>query len=114
MSYIFCISDEYSDWGCAFETINPTCSSGTILLTNAYTGKYNVCSEACCAPNATADCKELVSETEPNDWEMLQLLCDGKSSCAYEYNGREMDACEPGYMAEYMEIFYDCLLGNRG
>ena len=108
----FFFTDEYNAWGCAFETISLTCPTGTILVTIAQYGMYNAtCTDGCCTPDTVYDCSEHVNQNTPSDWTNLKALCDGKTSCAYEYNGWVIDACQAGYVADYMQIFFDCKSG---
>ena len=49
----------------------------------------------------------------PENWILLKYRCDNQTSCGYVYEGVVINDCEPGYVADYMEIFYNCIPGNH-
>ena len=54
------------------------------------------------------DCRVSVIDNNPSDWLSLKLTCDNHTSCSYEYLGSAIDECEEDYLADYMQIYYDC------
>ena len=100
----------FIEFGCIGQNLSLSCSSGSIHVVDAFYGKYeDICVLCCKAPNPLSDCIENVEETRPSDWAAIKLLCDGQSSCVYEYQGSTVDSCLMNYVADYMEISYDCL-----
>ena len=51
-----------------------------------------------------------VSNNSLVDWLQLTSACNGNQQCSHIYNGAVIDSCRENYIADYMEIFYDCLL----
>ena len=83
-------------------------ANGTLTITKAVYGKYaNPCSTDCCSPGKQ-DCTVLMSEQSPAEWAALLGKCSGKTSCSHEYTGEVINDCEPGYVADYMQISYTC------
>ena len=107
MYLTFTIPDPQNDYGCVSDVIRLSCVAGVIYVTNAKYGMYSTPCTGCCPPNAT-DCTELVSENRPEDWVSLKYQCDNKTSCEFQYRGSVIDQCQEGYIADYMDIDYDC------
>lgn len=38
----------------------------------------------------------------------LQEACDGQTSCSYMYEGQQVDECELGATADYLNVIYHC------
>ena len=97
--------------GCRGDGISLTCPAdrtSNITVSKATYGLYNMsCSDACCAPNPSFDCGEDVQTVNPDFFEYLQFICNGQSSCNFEFNGYVMDTCS-GADADYLQVFFDC------
>ena len=109
------LTDRFTALGCLDDIITLSCpDTRTLWVTNAFYGRYNyTCSATCCPPSPWRDCAVQVEQCEPNDWVALKYTCDNKTSCDWQYTGRVLDECEAGYVADYMQIFFDCLPGIR-
>ena len=96
--------------GCFSDTLSLSCPTNqTITTTYAIYGKYaDTCSD-CCVPNPADDCTENVEAIRPGDWLGIQYYCDGENSCEYQYQGSLMHQCAQEYLADYLQIFYNCL-----
>ena len=83
-------------------------------MTRAYYGQYSdPCdSSECCMPDQVDDCRVSILEDQPADWAGLKLICDNRTSCSYKYEGLTIDECEENYLADYMQIYYNCGIGN--
>ena len=105
------MEDDLNGTGCFMDVITMNCVlNSTLSITNAIYGKYaNLCN-GCCLPSQD-DCSVEMSEQSPTDWAALLAKCDGKTSCSHEYTGEVINDCEPGYVADYMQISYTCSLG---
>ena len=44
------------------------------------------------------------------DWTRLINACNGQGNCSYEYEGAVINECREDYIADYMEIIYECLI----
>ena len=51
-----------------------------------------------------------VSANSPLEWAQLTNSCNNKQECTHIYTGAVIDSCLNNYIADYMEIHYDCLL----
>ena len=109
-------ADEQTNFGCFSQLITLWCTDGGLInVTDAYYGVYSEpCNSGeCCVPDPVDDCRVSVRENRPSDWVALKVSCDNRTSCSYEYKGSEIDECEDGYLADYMQIYYDCGTGNK-
>ena len=83
-----------------------------IMTTKAVYGQYFLSScqgaSGCCAPSMKYDCQEDVETEHLLEWEVIRYLCDNKTSCSATYEGVVMHSCGSGYVADYLQIFYDC------
>ena len=97
--------------GCVSDVLTLYCPDNrTIFTTSGIYGQYAYpCAADCCAPNPLDDCGEIVEENRLEDWLAIKYYCDNKTSCEYENGGSPIDQCEEGYIADYLQIFYDCL-----
>ena len=96
--------------GCLGDVLTLQCSNGSdIFVIEGRYGKYGQTCSTCCPPNPAFDCSEGAGLNRPGDWATIKLLCDNRTSCEYEYRGSTVDSCELNYVADYMEITYDCL-----
>ena len=102
---------QFTTLGCLSDTLTLSCPEGRkIFTTSAVYGQYAfTCDAGCCAPHPLDDCTELVEENRPEDWLVIKLLCDNQTSCEYEYGGSVISQCQEGYVADYLQIFYDCV-----
>ena len=81
-----------------------------ITITKAQWGKYNTaCFDNCCPPNPAIDCTVDMQTVEPDLFEYIKDQCDGKQSCELDFIAYEVDECLDGYIADYEQVFYDCL-----
>ena len=101
----------YMSIGCLGDVISMTCStngSSNITISKATYGLYDLaCSSGCCAPNPYFDCDEDMQTVNSDFFEYLQYICDGQSSCSFEFNGYVMDTCSAS-VADYLQIFLEC------
>ena len=101
---------QYSELGCISDVLELTCpDEKRIFTTSAVYGKYTFACDDCCPPNPSRDCTELVSENRPEDWIAIKYYCDNKTTCEYENRGSPIDDCQENYIADYLQIFYDCV-----
>ena len=107
------IADPFSVYGCLSDVISLSCSDGrTIDLTDAVYGMYADTCASCCAPHPIDDCTENVQDY-PGDWVELMFWCQNRTSCQYEYRGSTVDACQMSYIADYIQIQYNCQPGDN-
>ena len=101
---------QFTAFACTSEIVSMSCPKGrTILTTFAVYGRHDYTCGDCCAPNPQFDCSEIMEESRPSDWQAIQELCDGQTSCQFENLGiASMTSClrRP---SEYMQLFYSCL-----
>ena len=74
----------------------------------AHIADYN-CTDDCCPPSPRDDCVEDMLTSNPQDLLGIKLLCDDQQSCDFEYQGTLINGCMEGYIADYMQMFYNCL-----
>ena len=108
------LTDQQTDFGCFSQLITLWCFDGGVInVTDAYYGQYSEsCDGECCMPDQVDDCRVSVLDNRPSDWVGLKLTCDNRTSCSYEYLGSAIDECEENYLADYMQIYYDCGAGK--
>ena len=84
-----------------------------IMITRAVYGRYYLesCRDSldCCAPNMNQDCQENVETEHVLEWEVIKYLCNNKTECSAPYEGVVMHSCASEYIADYLQVFYDCL-----
>ena len=101
---------QFTAFACTNNTVTLLCHGGrTIRTETAYYGQHHYFCTDFCAPNPHLDCTELVEENRPSDWVRIKALCDGKASCEFENLGSVINDCYPGYLSDYMQLFYNCL-----
>ena len=104
------VGAKFAAKGCLSDTLMLSCSGGReIFVVNAVYGKYAKPCSTCCPPHFADDCWERAETTRPSDWLAIKLSCDNQTACEYLYQGAIVSSCQTDYLADYMEITYDCL-----
>ena len=103
----------YSNVGCVNDVITLSCPTNrNISITKALWGQYfRTCSD-CCPPNPAFDCTVDMETNEPALFSLLKDTCDGKETCDLEYIAYIVNDCQLEYVADYEQVFYDCLPVN--
>ena len=101
----------YIAQGCLAQDLTLSCpGSGEILITSADFGVYYLeCTSTCCPPNPVYDCFVDVESVAPNFYNFMKSECDTLNTCTFEYTGYVVDECVTGYVADFMQVFYDCI-----
>ena len=100
----------YTTFGCANDRISLSCPGDrTIVITKAQWGKYYRQCGNCCPPNPAYDCTIDMETVESEFFDFLKFQCDGMTSCDLEYASYLVNQCELEYLADYEQIFYDCI-----
>ena len=103
----------YIEHGCLGDILSLSCpDSGEILITRADFGVYYLACSDCCSPNPVHDCFVDVQTVAPEYFDFLKFQCDSQNSCSFEYTGYLVDECQAGYVADYMQVLFDCLPFN--
>ena len=99
----------FTVYACDLHVAQLVCSSGTINVTNAYYGQYEIDScTSCCAPNVTNECNESMEQNQPANWLALIAACNSRPTCEYQNFGTQLPTCGPPNDADYLAVDYVC------